>query len=206
MKTRAVIFDFGGVIAEEGFQQGLFAIADRFGLDRKRFFQMATEAVYRTGYVSGTGTENDFWNEIRAHSGIKASDVELQREILSRFIPRDWMLETVDAMRRQQGVITAILSDQSDWLDVLEARYRFFRYFDAVFNSFHLGKTKRDPAIFPEILEVLDVSAGEALFVDDNIGHIDRAAAAGLQTHHYEGRQSFLQKVKALGLLGKDKQ
>jgi putative hydrolase of the HAD superfamily len=201
MKIRAVILDFGGVIAEEGFQQGLYAIADRFCLDRKRFFQLATEAVYNTGYVTGTGTENDYWNEVREHSGIKASDEELHREILSRFVPRDWMLETVDAMRKQE-LLTAILSDQSDWLDVLETRYQFFRYFDAVFNSFHLGKTKRDPAIFPETLEVLKVSAGEALFVDDNIGHIDRAAAAGLQTHHFEDRQGFLRKVKELGLWG----
>lgn len=203
MQIRAVILDFGGVIAEEGFQQGLYAIADRFGLDRKRFFQLANEAVYRTGYVTGTGTENDYWSEVRAHSGIKASDEELRREILSRFLPRDWMLEAVNSMRRQ-GLITAILSDQSDWLDVLEARYQFFRYFDAVFNSFHLGKTKRDPAIFPEILAALNVSATEAFFVDDNIGHIDRGVAAGLQTHHYKDRQGFLQKVGTLGLSGHD--
>ena len=205
MKIRAVILDFGGVIAEEGFQQGLYAIADNFGLDRKRFFQLANEAVYATGYVTGTGTENDYWNEVRAHSGITSSDEELRSEILSRFIPRNWLLETVASMR-QQGKLTAILSDQSDWLDILEARYGFFRYFDSVFNSFHLGRTKRDPAVFPEILAALGVSAEEALFVDDNIGHIDRAAAAGLQTHHYEDRRGFLRKVQELGLLGGERE
>ena len=204
MKIRSVILDFGGVIAEEGFQQGLYAIAEKFGLERKRFFQLANEAVYASGYVTGTGTESDYWSEVRTHSGITASDEVLRGEILARFIPRDWMLETVAALR-QQGISTAILSDQSDWLDLLEERYHFFRYFDAVFNSFHLGRTKRDPAIFPEILAVLGVSAAEALFVDDNIGHIDRAAAAGLQTHHYKDRQGFLRKVKELGLLGGDR-
>jgi len=199
MKIRAIILDFGGVIAEEGFQQGLYAIAEKFGLDKKRFFQLANEAVYNSGYVTGKGSEKDYWDEVRKHSGITAADEELRREILSRFIPRDWMLERVRSMQ-EQGLVTAILSDQSDWLDKLDARYHFFQYFDAVFNSFHLGKTKRDPMVFADTLRALKVKAEEALFVDDNIGHIDRAAAAGLQTHHFEGRDGFMKKLRELGL------
>lgn len=200
MKIKAVLLDFGGVLAEEGFQQGLYAIAGKYGLDRKRFFQFANESVYNSGYVTGTGSEKDYWNEVRAHSGIMATDAELRQEILSRFIPRSWMLETVSVIR-QRGVLTAIVSDQSDWLDQLEARYHFFQYFDAVFNSFHLGKTKRDPMLFGEILQALKIDAAEALFVDDNIGHIDRAAAAGLQTHHYGDRDDFMQRLEELQLL-----
>jgi HAD superfamily hydrolase (TIGR01509 family) len=199
MKIRAVLLDFGGVIAEEGFQEGLYAIADKFGLDRKRFFQLASEAVYDSGYVTGTGTENEYWNAVRIHSGILATDEDLRQEILSRFIPRDWMLETVRSLQKQ-GLKTAVLSDQSDWLDELESRYHFFQYFDVVFNSFHLGKSKRDPTIFADTLQELKVNAPETLFVDDNIEHIDRAAAAGLQTHHFEGRDGFMRKLQELGL------
>jgi len=100
----------------------------------------------------------------------------------------------------KSGIITAILSDQSDWLDLLDANYNFFQYFDAVFNSFHLGKTKRDPTTFTDTLQALKVDGKQTLFVDDNIGHIDRAAAAGLQTHHFIDRDSFVKKLKELGL------
>lgn len=199
MQIQAVLFDFGGVIAEEGFQEGLYAIARKFGLDQKRFFQLGTEAVYNSGYVTGKGSEHDYWNEVRLHSKITAADEELRQEILSRFIPRDWMLETVRSLKLQ-GIITAILSDQSDWLDELEARYHIFQYFDAVFNSFHLGRTKRDPAVFAEVLQALKVEAQATLFVDDNIGHIDRATAAGLQTHHFTGRDGFMKLLWELGL------
>ena len=199
MKIQAILLDFGGVIAEEGFQQGLYAIADRFGLDQKRFFQLANEAVYNSGYVIGSGTENDYWNEVREHSGITANNDELRQEILTRFIPRDWMLEIIRSLRQQEKVI-AILSDQTDWLDRLDARYHFFQYFDAVFNSFHLGKTKRDPTIFTDTVQALKVNADETLFVDDNIGHIDRATAAGLQTHHYIDMEGFMKKIRELGL------
>jgi len=199
MQIRAIILDFGGVIAEEGFQQGLYAIAQKFGLDQKRFFQLANEAVYNSGYVTGTGSEKDYWNEVREHSGIVAPDEELRQEILTRFIPRDWMLDTIKSLK-QQGLVTAILSDQSDWLDLLDSQYNFFQYFDAVFNSFHLGKTKRDPTVFEDILQSLNMKPDEALFVDDNFDHIDRAAAKGLQTHHFEGRDGFVKKLKKLDL------
>jgi len=199
MTIKAIILDFGGVIAEEGFQEGLYAIAKKFGLDQKRFFQLANEAVYNSGYVTGKGTEKDYWNEVRRHSNIIAPDEELRQEILSRFIPRKWMLNTVKSMK-QKGLLTAILSDQSDWLDQLDSQYHFFQYFDAVFNSYHLGKTKRDPSSFADALQALKVTASEALFVDDNIGHIDRAVAAGLQTHHFAGRDGFIKKLRELGL------
>jgi len=182
MMIRAVLLDFGGVIAEEGFQQGLYAIADRFGHEQESFFRLATEAVYNTGYVTGTGTETEYWQAVKKQAGIQAEDTDLRHEILTRFIPRQWMLDSITAMQKQ-GIITAILSDQSDWLDKLDSQYNFFQYFNAVFNSYHLGKTKRDTSIFEETLQALQVKAGETLFVDDNPGHIDRADAKGLQTH-----------------------
>ena len=199
MKISTVLLDFGGVIAEEGFQQGLYAIADRFGLDRRRFFELANEAVYNSGYVTGTGSEKDFWDEVREHAGIRAADDELRQEILSRFIPRNWILDIINGLH-QQGMITAILSDQSDWLDLLNSQYNFFQYFDAVFNSFHLGKTKKDSSIFVDTLKELNVNGTETLFVDDNSGHIDRASAAGLQTHLFESRKGFMRMLQKHGL------
>jgi putative hydrolase of the HAD superfamily len=199
MMIRAVLLDFGGVIAEEGFQQGLYAIAKRFGHDQEVFFKLATEAVYETGYVTGTGTEAEYWHAVKEQANIQAEDKILRHEILTRFIPRQWILDSIDSMQKQ-GIVTAILSDQSDWLDKLDLQYNFFQFFDAVFNSYHLGKTKRDPSIFDDTLQVLQVEAGETLFVDDNPGHIDRADAKGLQTHLYVDREGYLARLEELGL------
>ena len=199
MMIRAVVLDFGGVIAAEGFRQGLYAIADKFGHERESFFKLANEAVYNTGYVTGEGSEKEYWQAVKEKTGIQAADEELQNEILTRFIPRQWMLDSTAAMQKQ-GIITAILSDQSDWLDKLDSQYHFFQYFNAVFNSYHLGKTKRDPSIFDDTLQALQVEAGETLFVDDNPGHIDRANGKDLQTHLYVDRAGYFARLKELGL------
>ncbi len=192
----AVMFDFGGVLAEEGFREGLMAIARSRGLVPERFFMEAAEIAYDTGYVTGNADEQTFWDTLRQRTGIQGPDQELRREVLDRFVLRPRVLETVRTLR-SAGFITAILSDQTDWLDELDRTHDFFRYFDRVFNSFHLGKGKRDPSIFVEVAQALGVSPSRTLFIDDNRGNIQRAASMGTQTILYVDAGSFLTQVSA---------
>ena len=110
------------------------------------------------------------------------------------------MMDSVRKLRAK-GCITAILSDQTDWLDQLNQRDNIFHHFDAVFNSYHIGKTKRDPSLFQDITTRLNVSASESLFVDDNPGNIDRAFSMGLATHLFRTQDHFFAEMKTLGLL-----
>ncbi len=50
-KPQVVLFDYGGVLAEEGFTAGLKAIAVAHGLDPDHFFHRATEIIYACDYV-----------------------------------------------------------------------------------------------------------------------------------------------------------
>lgn len=193
------MFDFGGVLAEEGFRRGLVAIADRSGLDPEAFFHTATETIYACGYVEGSADEAHFWELLRSESGISGTDQELTKEILDRFILRPQMVAYVKDLRAK-GYITTILSDRTDWLDRLNARDNFFHYFDAVYNSYHMGKTKRDRTLFTDILSKLNLSATEALFVDDNPGNIDRASSLGLQTHLFTDQDYFFSELKSIVL------
>ena len=56
-----------------------------------------------------------------AITGVRGEDAYLRDQVLSRFVLRPAMIELVRALRRK-GVITTILSDQTDWLDKLDAQ------------------------------------------------------------------------------------
>ena len=185
-----LLIDYGGVLAEEGFRQGLLAIAERFDKDPEEFFILAGELVYSCGYVTGQASEHDYWQAVRKESGITADDRFLTDQILSRFIPRPGMLQMVQSLK-EKGITVCILSDQSDWLDRLNATFHFFQIFDHVFNSFHLGKTKRDISIFGDVLAEVNHPPASTLFVDDNKGHIERARQCGLQTHLFYDEEGF---------------
>jgi putative hydrolase of the HAD superfamily len=199
---KAVLLDYGGVIAEEGFQNSLRAMAREQGLDEGTMMNVARSAVYDSGFVLGHGTENEFWKCMREGAGLKGSDTELTRRVLEGFVLRPWMIEHVQQLNAQ-GVITGILSDQTHWLDWLNERDHFFEYFDHIFNSFHIGKSKRDPGLFHDITEQLALSPNEILLVDDMKSNVTRAQAAGWKTIHYVDKASLLNNFEKLLVSGK---
>lgn len=193
---RAVLFDFGGVLAEEGFGQGLESLAKEQRLAVDDMTLQGMDAVYDSGFVVGSGSASGFWSMLRARTGLRGDDTDLTARILDGFVIRPWMLELVERLRGQ-GYVTGILSDQTDWLDWLDARYHFYDRFDRVYNSYYLGKGKRDPSLFGEVADDLGLPPPKILFIDDNRGNVERAKAAGLQAIRYRGRETFLQALEA---------
>jgi putative hydrolase of the HAD superfamily len=125
---------------------------------------------------------------------VKGSDEELKRIILDRFIVRDWMIDLVNKLK-EESIRVAILSDQTNWLDELDERLHFSGLFERVFNSYHLGKSKHDPSIFTDVTAALGLETCRTLFIDDTIGHVERARSCGMHAIHYQGRGQFLKEM-----------
>ncbi|QSV46209.1 HAD-IA family hydrolase [Geobacter benzoatilyticus] len=193
--VKAVLFDYGGVLAEEGFREGLFELARRQGLDPIALHGAGMEAVYESGYVLGTGSESAFWCMVRERTGLRGSARELTSVILDRFVLRPGMLELVRALRAK-GYITAIVSDQTDWLEWLDRRDGFFREFDRVFNSYRLGKGKRDPSLFDDVARELGIDPRDAVFVDDMLANVVRAESRGMRGIVADGEPQLRRELK----------
>lgn len=185
-----VLFDFGGVLAEEGFRNGLSAIAKANNLDEKGFIQKAYDIVYSSGYVLGKAPERIFWDELRQETGLRGEDAAFKKEIISRFVIRDWMIGLVKKLKAG-GITTGILSDQTDILDLLNKRDNFFRWFDHIFNSYHSGKSKKDVTLFDDIAKTLGAEQAGILFIDDDAGNVERARHKGWKAIHYTDKESF---------------
>jgi putative hydrolase of the HAD superfamily len=191
---KAILFDFGGVLADEGFREGMRSIGRKNGLNPDEFFLTATELIHESGYVTGLLDEHGYWNILREGTGIAGSDEELREEILARFAFRTYMMDCARRLK-SSGYVIGILSDQTNWLDEVEKRYPFFHHFDYVFNSFHLKKSKRDPTVFGDVCTVMGLKSGEVLFVDDNADNIGLAGAEGLKTILFVDARDFRQKT-----------
>lgn len=192
----AVLFDFGGVLAEEGFRNGLTALAMEQGLDVSSMHKQGMMAVYDSGFVLGSGTEADFWNLLRRRTGLLGDDQPLREKMLTGFIIRPWMLDLVKQLRNA-GYITGILSDQTHWLDILDNKYHFYNAFDKIYNSYYMGKGKQDMSLFSDVVSDLDTQPGAVLFVDDDLGNVERAQAAGLKVIHYVDQEQFMVQIQS---------
>lgn len=173
-----VLFDFGGVLADEGFRDGLAAIGRLSGLTEENVVRAGHELALTTGYVTGRAGEQRWWEALRAETGIRSADESLRGEILGRFVLRPRMLDSVGRLRGR-GFTVGILSDQTNWLDELDGLHGIYGRFDFVFNSCHMGKSKNDPTHFDDVLKLMHRQGRQVLFIDDNAGHIARARQRG---------------------------
>lgn len=191
----ALLLDFGGVLAEEGFRNGLRVIAEKNNLDSATFEKIGFEVVHQSGFVLGQTDEETFWHDLKLKTGILDDNNELREAILSHFILRPWLISLLPSLK-EAGLILGILSDQTNWLNELDKRYNFFKWFDHIFNSYYLGKSKRDPILFDDIVLKLNIPAYKILFVDDHPGNIERARDKGYQIHLYADQEGFHETIK----------
>ncbi|ACV68311.1 HAD family hydrolase [Desulfohalobium retbaense] len=185
-----IFFDFGGVLAEEGFYQGLHVIARENGLDPAWFVPLAVETILKTGYVLGKGTESEYWSALRQQTGVDWSDDQLRETILNHFVPRPAMLQLLSVLA-EDPVHLGLLSDQTDWLDELDARYGLYTFFDSVNNSYVTGLHKGQPACFELALKTVRAEAKDCLFIDDNPNNIRVAREVGLETILFRDLSGF---------------
>lgn len=198
-KIQAVLFDYGGVLADEGFSNILQALAREQDLAVESMTAEGMQAVYDSGFVLGKGSESDFWSLLRERTGLHGDDADIRSRMFAAFVIRPWMLELVDWLR-EQGYITGILSDQVDWLDRLDARDHFYKHFQHVYNSYYMGKGKRDVSHFIDVAADLGLKPSAILFIDDSERNVATAMEAGMQAIQYVDRETLMQEFKDKGI------
>ncbi len=92
--------------------------------------------------------------------------------------------DSLDVLRelRARGVKTAVVSNCDHLTRPVIERLGLDTETDALVLSCELRAAKPDPRIYQAALAALDVAATDALFVDDQPGYCDGAAALGLAT------------------------
>lgn len=194
---KIILLDFGGVLAEEGFREGLKEIARQNGLDPEGFYAAADSLIHETGYLTGQAGEADYWNAVRERTGVSGTNGQLREEILKRFVLRAEMIQCV-ALLKAGGFKVVMLTDQTNWLNEINGKENIFPHFDRILNSFQTHLTKRDASTFTAVCGMLGVKPEETLFVDDNNNHIQRAADRGLETIHFTSFSDFEKRIRAM--------
>jgi FMN phosphatase YigB (HAD superfamily) len=64
-----------------------------------------------------------------------------------------------------------------------------------------LGKSKRDASVFIDVLYDLDLAPAEALFIDDKVGHVERASSQGLHAIVFRDIDHLVDELKSLKLV-----
>jgi HAD superfamily hydrolase (TIGR01509 family) len=72
---------------------------------------------------------------------------------------------------------------------------------DHAYFSSDFGAAKPNPEVFHQLLEHLNFSPAQTLFIDDQEEYIRGAINAGLQTHHFQGAAMLRSDLSERGLI-----
>lgn len=191
-EIRNIIFDFGGVILNIDFQRSIDAFR-RLGIghDPAFFSQFGQSEVFdrlETGHI----TEKEFYDAIRQSTGIAVSDADLRKawDALLLDMP-DERVELLKKVSRHYRIF--LLSNTNaihyeTYNGAFRAKYGhdFDELFEKAWWSFRIGMRKPYTETFLWVLQDGGLNAGETLFIDDTLKHVEGARKAGLKGLHLD--------------------
>ena len=198
---RAIIFDLLGVLLRKPTINGRQQWEERLGLapgGLTKAFTLAEDLVYAR---LGCAPQAEVWQQLAQDFGLEAAQLrELQLDY--------WAGEGLDAaLARLLGQLhqrykTAIISNfaASGRERVIE-RYRLDEVLDLVVLSGEVGCAKPDERIFLLAADLLHLSPGEILFIDDAQENVLGAQAAGMQIIQFVETEQLGAELHRLGLV-----
>lgn len=177
---KAVIFDLGGVVFEDGTKKLVSKLAQKTGKPTRFFeeiFLGPKSYEYRANKISG----NEYFEWVAEKIGNGFSPDEINLMWVSEYVEIPGMRDLIKDLKKK-GLKVSVLSDNvPERINYLEDKYGFKGLFDDMVLSFEVNMTKPSDEIFRLAIKRLDVLASESIFVDDKVDNVNAAIGLGLK-------------------------
>lgn len=185
---KAVVFDFGNVIINIDVEKTISAFAELSFKSSARVKQLFTEAEVFRKYETGFYADDEFRDVIRQVLSYPLNDQEIDHawNALLLDVPKK-RLDFIENLKLKYPVY--LLSNTNNiHIEQCKSYFRntfgianFELLFNETFLSYKMGLWKPDYKIYDAVINKIDLSPQEILFVDDNQDNIDAAADMGIQ-------------------------
>lgn len=196
---KAIIWDMGGVLLRTENRQPRNELAQNAGISYEELDQLVFASASALQAEIGEIEDDEHWRNVANALGVSNSE-------LSEFIEKFWSGDELDMQLHawidslQDTIKIGLLSNA--WKGTratLLSRYPdFFEPFHTAIFSAEVGIRKPAAPIFSMILEMLEVDAAQAIFVDDFVANIAGAQHAGLQTVLFMSREQVIKDISTL--------
>lgn len=198
MRIRAVIFDFGGVIARTTDFTSRDGLADRLGMTRLELEKLVFLGESGFNAQQGVISVDQHWTNLQKR-------LKLSPEGIVAFQKEFWGgdsidMDLVDYIRSlKKRYRTGLLSNAFSDLRVrLVERWKIADAFDEILISSEIGVTKPDPRIYHIALERVGVVPDEAVFVDDFLHNVEGARSVGMHAIQFRNPDQIRVELEQL--------
>ena len=177
---KACIFDFGGVLVITEDYRPRHAWDERLGLPIGSVERVIHYSDLWIQAQLGRISYEDYWKGVAERLYMRQEDVEALRRDYFSGDRLNYRLVNLVKELREEGLTTAILSNETAELLERLQKLGLRALFDHVFISAQLGVMKPDPAAYRLALQALHVQPHEAIFLDDALRNVRAAQQLGL--------------------------
>lgn len=206
MTITTILFDVGGVLIApldpEATAQRREALAASLGFDSAEamwlhFYDSDAWTAAKTGGM----THEQMWDLLLRPMGYetRAAQAVIVEELHRGEGLDPEMARLVAALHRSYRL--AILSNWDDRLELLLDHHEISPYFEAIFNSHHIGMAKPDEESYRYVLEQLQVKPEELLFIDDRERNTSVAERLGITSLVFRDLPALVGELRARGIL-----
>ena len=199
MKYQAIVFDYAGVIAGDTastFDNGISKIIGISVKDYKKVYYCHND-LHNTGIIS--------WEELWKRVLADLDKTEYLDEIID-FVTKPKSLNTnvvsIVKKLKAKGYKVALLSNYSKKGG---RRMRKVMHLDKIFDlmliSGETGLAKPHPDAFLDLINKLDITPSEIIFIDDSPKNIKTAKELGIATILCENPKDLNHQLKEMGIL-----
>jgi putative hydrolase of the HAD superfamily len=187
---RAVIFDFFGVFCPDITMNWFKQTVPNYDSKLPAFHAICTRSDY------GKISREDFFKEVSTLAGVSTQEMANDIEALTII---DTTLVAFAEVLRKSGYKLACLSNGThEWTLRVITDYELNGLFDDIVLSADLGIAKPNPEIYEHTLALLNIEAGEAIFVDDRQINVDTANSLGIRGLLFNDTATFVHEFENL--------
>jgi putative hydrolase of the HAD superfamily len=177
--SRALLVDYGGVIANAQPDAAVAAMADVAGLALPVFVERywANRLDYDRGIDAGS-----YWSRVIGDGGPDERTLErlIRLDIASWSSLNARTLDILTAAHRAGSGLSLLSNAPHELADALDD-HRALALFDHLLFSARIGVVKPEPAAFEAALEVMALDPAQLVFIDDRQENVEGAIACGIR-------------------------
>jgi epoxide hydrolase-like predicted phosphatase len=197
MPIRALFFDLGGVLIQRVDRGRRGFWEKRLGISALEIAEQVWVSPIGRLALVGRATSEDVWAEFGRKFSLTSEELScLETDFQDE---STWESDLLDFIRTLRPTYkTGVISDA-----FINARARLSLVipadsFDTMVFSAEEGLTKPDPSIFRRALERLNVSASEAIFVDDIPRIVEGARKLGMHAIQFHNSHQVIANIKTV--------
>jgi HAD superfamily hydrolase (TIGR01549 family) len=194
-----IIFDLGGVLLTLDYKKTEAAFTKLGVTQFDQLYNQHKGTSLFNDLETGKISRHSFFDAITDATGISMTEEEITNAwnaMLGRF-PEEWLTWLEGVSKRYNIYLYSNTNEihYDAFIEIFQQQVgnkHFNDFFIKAYYSHTLGARKPDPESFLKIIQEQRLEPSETLFIDDTIGNIEGAKAAGLQTIHLKPPMTVL--------------